>query len=163
MANKNDMDKIYEEYIDKVKGYLYSHMENKADVDDFASEVFLKITQNIEKFDETKASLSTWIYTITRNTLYDHFRVNRVFEEIPETQTASDNIEEEYLNEETMSELAEVLKKLSPKERDLIILIYYDDLSIKEAAEKIGMSYSNAKLVHKKSLAKLKGFLDSLN
>ncbi len=48
------------------------------------------------------------------------------------------------------------LKKLSERDRNLIVYMYYDGMTMKAAAEKLGISYANAKIIVKKSLAALR-------
>ena len=50
--------------------------------------------------------------------------------------------------------------RLEDRERALVVLVYYDGKSLKEAAEILKMSYSNSKLVMKKALSELKNFMD---
>ena len=54
--------------------------------------------------------------------------------------------------------LADALMTLKTRERDLILLHYYKGLTLKEVAEKMGMSYINAKVIHKKALSGLKTY-----
>ncbi len=64
------------------------------------------------------------------------------------------------LTEETLTELGQALMRLEDRERALVVLVYYDGKSLKEAAEILKMSYSNSKLVMKKALSELKNFMD---
>ena len=50
--------------------------------------------------------------------------------------------------------------KIEDRERALVILVYYYGKTLKEAAEIIKMSYSNAKLVMKKALYELRTFME---
>ena len=117
--------------------------------------MFLKVYSKLDTFDETKASISTWIYRIAQNTVIDYFRTRKVYSEVPEEIAQESEIDDEILNNETLDALADALTELPERDRDLIILHYYHGLTLKEAAERIGMSYSNAKLVHNKSLVVL--------
>ena len=69
-----EKEKIYRDYHGKVCGYIRSKINSAQDAEDITSDVFVKVYEKLDTFDETKASLSTWIYTITRNTLTDYFR-----------------------------------------------------------------------------------------
>ena len=69
--NKQDTGYIYAQYRDKVFGFVRSKIYNQTEVEDIVQTVFLKVYSNLDKYDETKASLSTWIYIITRNTVSD--------------------------------------------------------------------------------------------
>ena len=42
----------------------------------------MKVVENIDKFDEQKASFSTWIYTIARNTVIDYYRKAKIESDI---------------------------------------------------------------------------------
>lgn len=57
--------------------------------------------------------------------------------------------------EEELERLSHVLEKLHERERDLIFLHYYKEYTLKQIAEMMGMSYGNAKVVHKKALKAL--------
>ena len=61
--------------------------------------------------------------------------------------------------DQTNDELAAALEKLPQRERDLIILHYYNNMQLKEIAVKMHMSYSNCKLIHNKALMKLRQYL----
>ena len=57
-----------------------------------------------------------------------------------------------------MDSLADALMSLKEKERDLIVLHYYSGHTLKTVAEMMGMSYINAKVIHKKALTSLQAF-----
>lgn len=148
-------EQIFKDYHDKVLHLIYGKINNYTLAEDLTSEVFLKVYSKLDTFDETKASISTWIYRIAQNTVIDYFRTRKVYSEVPEEIAQESEIDDEILNNETLDALADALTELPERDRDLIILHYYHGLTLKEAAERIGMSYSNAKLVHNKSLVVL--------
>ena len=45
---------------------------------DVTQDVFIKVWKNLKKFDYTKASFKTWIFTITRNTITDYLRKKKM-------------------------------------------------------------------------------------
>ena len=148
-------EQIYKDYHDKVLHFIYGKTSNYTLAEDLTSDVFLKVYSKLDTFDDTKASISTWIYRIAQNTLIDYFRTRKVFSEVPEEISQESEIDEELLANETLDALADALTELPERDRDLIILHYYHGLTLKEAAARLGMSYSNAKLVHNKSLVVL--------
>lgn len=148
---------IYRDYHTKVFGYLRARMNSVQDAEDLTADVFVKIFEKYETFDASKASLSTWIYTVTRNTLRDHFRTRKTYEEIPETMAAEgDSLEDEVCNAQMLQVLARALDKLEERERDVIILRYYSGVTLKEIAEKMGISYAYVKVLQNKALQKLR-------
>lgn len=149
---------IYEQYSGKILAYIKSRITNHYTAEDLCSDVFLKVYQKLDTFDETKASLSTWIYTITRNTLTDYYRTNHIAEETPETMADGTSIEDDVCKNEMLETLADALEKLEERERSLIVYRYYSGMTLKEAAEKLGISYSYTKLLHNKALKELQNF-----
>lgn len=149
---------IYSEYYKKVLSYLNGKVNDSFLAEELCSDVFLKVFEKLDSFDETKASISTWIFTITRNTLTDYFRTRRVFSEIPEDLPAESNIEENYCRNEMLETLADALEALPERERDLIILHYYSGNTLKETAEKLGISYAYVKILHNKALGSMKKY-----
>ena len=113
--NKQDCGFIYTQYRDKVFGFVRSKIVNQTEAEDIVQTVFLKVYSNLDKYDETKASLSTWIYTITRNTVYDYLKEKRdhpVLELIENTEESEEKTDESIWNNETLKELACTLEKL---------------------------------------------------
>ena len=162
IKNVKDNDWIYLEYRYKIECYIKSKVTNIEDAQDLLSTVFLKIYQKYHSFDEEKASLSTWIYTITRNTVYDYFRTAKQLCELPEWLPTDDDEYQTLLQEETLEELADALSQLPQRERDLILLHYYKVRSLKEIAPMMGFSYATAKNVHQKALQQLKKLLKNI-
>lgn len=150
------LEKLYADYHEKVVRYIRGKVGNPHDAEDLTSSVFAKVCRKIAAFDETQSSASTWIYTITRNTVIDYYRTRKIAAEIPETLEASGSVDERLLNEEQLKELYLALMELDERSRDIIILHYYSGLALKEISGRIGMSYANLKLVHKKALYFLK-------
>lgn len=149
-------EELYREYHDKVLGYIINHIGNKEEAEDITSEVFLKACRSFAGFDPGKASASTWIYTIMRNTLTDHFRKGSASDELSEDIASSENIEENYLSKEELDRLADALKTLTMEQREIIILRYYDDRSLTEIAQILGISYGMIKVKHKSALNALR-------
>jgi RNA polymerase sigma-70 factor (ECF subfamily) len=152
-------EQVYRDYSKKVMGYIRPRINNPADAEDLHSAVFTKVYEKFSSFDQTKASISTWVYTIARNTLIDFFRTHRIYDELGDEDMVEEDAFQGILTEETLDELAEALKKLPERERDIILLHYYYNKQLKEIALKLHMSYSNCKLVHNKALMKLRQYL----
>ena len=148
-------EQIYLQYHDKVRAYVRGMVQDPHDVEDLVSAVFMKIVQKLDSYDPAKASVSTWVYTITRNTVTDHFRTRRTLMALEDYM--ADEAPEE-LNDGVLDSLADALLTLKERERDLIVLHYYTGHTLKTVADMMGMSYINAKVVHKKALDSLRAF-----
>lgn len=159
MSEKLSVEDMYLAYKDKITYYVRSKVNNPSDAEDIVSKVFLKVVEKFDTFDESKAAFSTWIYTVTGNTIIDYYRVQKPSTEIDETFSYVDNGFENITNEETLEELADALEKLDERSRSIIILHYYSGLSLKDIAIKMVMSYANVKIVHSKAVKLLSEYM----
>ena len=151
-----DLDRIYTEYSGKVMGYIRARVRSSADAEDLHSEVFEKILKKIDGFDPSKASLNTWIFTVTRNTVIDYFRRTKPTEELDENLSDNVELDEGLLNSETLGELAAALRKLPQQLMDIIVLRYYDGKPLTEIAEMMNLSYGAVKLRHQNAVLMLR-------
>ncbi len=150
------IEEIYTEYRNKVMGYIASRVRVRADAEDLCSDVFEKIQRKLDGYDPEKASVSTWVFTITRNTVIDHFRRNRPTEELNENLSDDAEIDEDMLNAETLGELASALRQLPQQLMYIIVMRYYDGKPLTEIAEIMGLSYGAVKLRHQNALMLLR-------
>ncbi len=155
----SEWEELYSQFSGKVMGYIISRVQRRADAEDLCSDVFEKVYRKYDAYDSSKASVSTWIFTITRNTVIDYFRRKRPTEELDENLADDSEVDESVLNEESLSELAAALRELSPELQKIVVLMYYDGKPMTEVAQIMHLSYGAVKLRHQKALAKLKGLL----
>lgn len=151
---------IYRDYYNKICGYIRSKTNSAQDAEDITADVFVKVFEKLDTFDEKKASLSTWIYTITRNTLTDYFRTRKVFAEMPETVEDDISVEDEICNAEMLATLANALEALDERERDIIILRFYSGKTLKEIAEQLDISYAYVKVLQNKAFGNIRKFFE---
>ncbi len=158
--NTPDWENIYDLYSGKVMGYIAARVQRRADAEDLCADVFEKAFRKKDAFDESKASISTWIFTITRNTVIDYFRRNKIMDEPDENIAAEGEVDDNLLTQETLSELAGALTRLPDELQDIIVLMYYDGKPMTEVATLMGLSYGAVKLRHQKALAQLKRYME---
>ncbi len=166
------IESIYTEYYKKVSYFVLKKVGDQMTAEDIVSDVFLKISANIDRFDPEKAAVSTWVYTIANNTVLDYYRTRKVYSEIPsengesgalpEALVDSAPLDSALIKEDELNELADALVSIPERLRDIIILHYYQNMSLKECAFRMGMSYANIKILHKKALTELKGKLGNI-
>lgn len=158
MKNELSIEQIYEEYYRRVFAYLNSRLNNYHDAEDLCEDVFAKVSRKINTFDQSKSALSTWIYNITKNTLIDHYRTDR--QELELLDGFDYAKEDDPVSPVELADLANAMEKLPEQERDIIVFRYYEGYSLKEIAEKMGMSYGVVKLRHNDALSRLRSCLD---
>ena len=65
---------LYNRYYKFITGKLYHNGIKQSDSEDLLMIIFSKIFEKINKFDTNKGSLTSWIGSITKNTIIDYFR-----------------------------------------------------------------------------------------
>jgi len=142
---------LYEEYMPKVYRYIHYKVSNTHVAEDLTSTVFEKALTNFSRFSSSKASFSTWVFSIARNTIIDHYRVQGrrrtvSLEEATETTqvvTGDLSPEEELLKSEERQRLQVCLSELSREEQDIISLKFGSELNNRQIAKMLGISESS--------------------
>jgi len=152
MSDKLLFENIYEEYRIKVLSYIRSKITNYQEAEDLCEDVFIKVYNKLDTYNESKSSISTWIYNICKNTVIDYFRSHKTEYELLDNYDYLEEENDEEFSEDDLQYLEKALKKLPEELKDLIVLHYYNDLNLKEVASRMNLSYGVAKLRHKKAL-----------
>ena len=155
-----EQERLYKEYRGKVLSYIRSRVNIREDAEDLCEDVFVKAFSSSADYDKDKAAVGTWIYTITRNTVIDYYRLSRLTVEIPEDMADDDTPEESVINAELLERLAKALEKLPDDLAQIIVLCYYDRLPLTVIAKKLNMSYGAVKIRHQKALGLLREALE---
>lgn len=67
--------------------------------------------------------------------------------------------EEEVLKQEKIEQLASVIEKLNEKEQYVITLFYFEELTLTEIGELLGLSTSRISQIHSKAISRLRNYL----
>lgn len=158
---------LMERYRQKVMHLALSLVRDQALAEDLAQAAFVKIWQALPRFDG-RAALSTWLYTIARNTCLTALaRERRMvpldsigddldeagFEAVPTGGGSASQAAAEY-------DVAKLLDQLPEPYRRVVVLFYLEDRSCDEVGELLGMPAGTVKaLLHRgrKRLAALAG------
>jgi RNA polymerase sigma-70 factor (ECF subfamily) len=115
---------------------------DRAAAEDAAQEAMLRVWNQIHRYDPEVAKFSTWLYRITVNLCIDQSRKWRG-EALPEGYDATDpspDGEATLAARETRQSLAQALRRLPPRQRAAMMLVYEEGLSGAEAAHVLGFS-----------------------
>ena len=152
-------EQIYTDYHNKILGYILSQVNDYNLAEDLCSDVFVKVYEKIDTFNSSKASFSTWIFTITRNKLIDYYRQRKVMVEIPETLAYEEDDDEP--KPEDLETLSKALDSLNDREKKIIVKHYYNKEKLKDIAIELNISYAYVKILHNKALLELKKYFSS--
>jgi len=135
--------RLYDEYYDKIARYISIRIGNQAEAEDLAGEVFLKALESLDSYQERGAPMQAWLFKIAHNLLVDYLRKVSKQKTIPiDTLEISDGVNmEEIVERQLQSEkLSQVMKQLTPAQREVIGLRFFAGLTSTEVGEILGKS-----------------------
>ena len=156
MTESERLEAVYREYRPKVLDYIRSHVRESVEAEDLCSEVFRKV---LEHLAPGSSGVSSYIYTVTRNTVIDYYRTHRTYSPLSEGILSDDSPEDSVISAESLDELAASLRKLPERERDIIVLHYYANNTLHEISDKLDLPYSVVKRAHRSALRQLRALL----
>ena len=142
-ASRSDPDAftlLYRMYFAQVYTFISFRVSNREDAKDLANTVFEKALAAIGRYQPKPAQFSTWLYTIAKNCIIDHYRKRRLpvdNEMEPEDAAHEDpegDPERRMLMEERKRTLREALRDLTSDQREVIECRFFFELSIQETA-----------------------------
>jgi RNA polymerase sigma-70 factor (ECF subfamily) len=154
---------IYERLAPKVYSYLYHHTNGRAHVaEDLAEEVFVKVLEKLDRYQNRGLPFASWVYRIAHNHLIDYFRslpkqglvsIDDCFHLV---ETRAEKTLDETL---THSELAKAIQYLTDDQRRVIVLRFLHGLNIVETARVIGKTDDAVKKLQARGLMALRRIL----
>lgn len=144
---------LYNRYYSKVYSKCLSFSQNGDDAFDMTQEILLKAICNVSSFSGN-STFSTWLYSIATNYCISHSRKKRKqYHEdiIAAHQILTERMDgEEYKRrvkwEALESNLDEYLMILSEEERQILVLKYRQNYSVKDLQNKFDLSASAVKM-----------------
>jgi RNA polymerase sigma-70 factor, ECF subfamily len=144
-------EEIVRTYNRRIYNICYRFAGSGDDAQDLAQEVFIKMYRTLSTYDAERGAFMTWVTTITRNLLVDHFRktkqdrmtdsMDAAPSEREDAMPLSDQIADKGVSPdariqslETGETVHRALQKLSPELREAVILRDLQDMDYREIA-----------------------------
>jgi RNA polymerase sigma-70 factor (ECF subfamily) len=115
---------------------------DRAEAEDVAQETFLRMWRQAGGWQTGRAKFDSWAHRVALNLCYDRLRKRRdvITDDLPD-QVDPGPLPDAGLTEESDSRRVELaLQNLAPRQREAIILVYYQELSNREAASVMAVS-----------------------
>lgn len=135
---------LYDRYGRLIYGLIYRMVRNSAAAEDLVQETFLRIWNRVQAFDQERGALGPWVLTVARNRAIDYLRsvdgrmAQSAFEvEKLEHPALFRDFENDILNLDRARMLRAAFEKLTPNQRVVLELAYFEGLSQSEMAERM--------------------------
>jgi len=137
---------VYGAYRDSIYTYILIRTGNRDVTEDIVSDVFVKVYEKIDTYNPQYA-VSTWVYTIARNTLTDYYRKKKEHIDLDEFDVAdeSDPLFDLLSQEITEADLQTALEGLTEQQRACIHQKFYNHKNAKEIAEALDMTHESVR------------------
>lgn len=122
---------IVEEYGNRLLRTCYLILKDREEAEDVVQETFIKVFRNIDSFREN-SNLYTWIYTIALNLSRDRLRKKQDMFTIEVDLVGNNDVEYEVEKSIDKELLRKELFEINSLYREVLVLFYFEELSIKE-------------------------------
>lgn len=145
--------------VDKIIGYY-----GKEEVEECVSDVFFKIWENIDEFDESRGSFSSFIFIKAKYLALDYKRKldkKHIYSlEIDENLSDNRPLEHELLDKETSREIIEIIKNFKEPDKTYFYHKYFMYYKVDEIAKKFGVTSSSVENRLYRCRLSIKNFLE---
>ena len=150
---------VFKYYKDYVFRSAYYMLKNQDEADDIVENVFIKVFSNFVSFDMER-SFHPWLSRIILNETRTHIKKNRrvytnqdfVLDNIPSPQ---------HETKEKTHQIQQYMKELSTKDREVIMMRYFQELTVEEIAKTLKITVTNTKVRIHRATKKLKQIIET--
>ena len=171
---KSGNEEVFKDLIEKYSSPIYNftaHIIGKDNATDIVQETFIKVWKNINRFNSSKSSFKTWIFTIAKNTITDFLRKKKHlnFSDIENDNddfSFSESIEDEkILPDEAIQKMQDseflnkLLDKLSLQYKTILILHYQEEMTFDEIGKILNKPLNTVKSYHRRAILELRNMI----
>ncbi|MBQ4803770.1 RNA polymerase sigma factor [Aquimarina sp. MMG015] len=161
----NAFSTLVERYQNLVYTVIYRMVRNKEEAEEIAQDTFIKAYKSLSNY-RGEAKFSTWLYTIAYRKSLDAIKTKKRFvateliEEISEGEVTNVNDALSYLQDKERKQIiSDSILKLPEEEAVIITLYYFEEKSVKEIKDIVGITENNIKIKLYRSRKKLYSIL----
>ena len=168
LARTGDADawgQIYRRFSGPVYGFFLHQVRDQQVAEDLTAGVFVEAIQAGARFSGSLAALRSWLFRIARNDLIDYWRHARrvqseAIDDVDDADLARaipmDDPADAAISSVDRSQLLASVRRLSPEQRQVVLLRLSGDLSSSEIARVMGKSEGAIKALQYRALAVLR-------
>lgn len=160
-SDTNAFTVLVDRYKDLVFTLALRMLKNREEAEEVAQDTFIKVYKSLQKF-KGDSKFSTWIYKVAYNSCLDRIKKNKkhyndvaIDEFTMHHLKAVDNVFETMVENERNEAIKECLNLLPSDDSFLLTLYYFEEQSLEEIADIIGLTANNVKVKLYRSRKKL--------
>jgi RNA polymerase sigma-70 factor (ECF subfamily) len=170
-GNANALSVLFDRYHRLVFSVAHRVLHDRGEAEDLTQDVFIEIYRKAHLYNSSKGSVRIWILQYAYHRSFNrrkYLSLRSFYDASPTTALAHLELGGEQSGRDGMSteEWRELLQGgmqvLNDKERQIVGLIAFEGLTVREASERMAESYGNSRNHYYRALKKLRGFLDRI-
>jgi RNA polymerase sigma-70 factor (ECF subfamily) len=156
---------LYDQFVSRLYSFFYYQLQGQAVVaEDLAEEVFVKVIEKLNQYQDRGLPFAAWVFRIARNHLIDYRRCQpkasmALIDECH--QVPEERAERSLELVLARSELANAMSGLTEKQRQVLGLRFGQGMSVFEASQIVGRSEVTVKKVQARGLQALRMILST--
>lgn len=158
----DEFNRVYNAYYKLLLHVAFDYLHSKNDIEDIIQEVFMKLYESRKQFNDDE-HLKYWLIKVTNNKCIDHLRHIKN----KEILISNDNIDilnnQDNKEDSLQKRVQEAIDKLNINDKTIIVLYYYNDLSLKEISKVLSISEANVKKRISRARIKLRSIIGDKN
>jgi RNA polymerase sigma-70 factor (ECF subfamily) len=152
--------RLYRQLHAPVAGYVFARVRPREDAEDLVSIIFHRFLESWDAYDPSAGSVWTWVMTMTRHRVIDHYRTRRgaeALEDLDEILVCGQpDPELRMIQDEEARFLDGILRGEEPQVREAFALRYGQGMSYREIAQVLGISEAAVKQRFSRTLRRLR-------
>jgi RNA polymerase sigma-70 factor (ECF subfamily) len=164
-GNTDALAMLYDRYAPMVYTLALKMLHNAAEAEDLTQEAFVNFWQQ-QKYDPDRGSVGSYLATYTRSRALDRLRVGggrrNIMKKVQRMTGATPRPPtplEQAAQSERQQRLREALNHLSPAEREVLEIAYFEGLSQSQIAQRLGIPLGTVKTRSRQGLLRLRDHL----
>lgn len=154
-GNNEAFDTLLNKYQSRLFSYIYYVVHNEDVANDLFQETFLKALVRIQKGQyRSNGKFNAWITRIAHNLIMDHFRSKEQenlvsngeadYDIFNSTLLSEHTVEDQMLITQSLTDAKNIMSCLPPSQSEVVRMRFYENMSFKEIADKLGISINTA-------------------
>lgn len=139
---------------------------DRGEAEEVLQTVYLKILEGKARF-RGEASLKTWLFAVIRKTAATEYRRNLrklrsavSSEQVSGREPAGGDVDAAFDRSEEQVRFRLALQRLPARQREALHLVFYEDLSLREAADVMGVSIGSTRQHYERGKKRLREVLE---
>lgn len=156
---------IYHEFFPKISRFVGFRVNNRETAEDLIADIFVKAWEKLQGQDVI-VSFSSWIFTIARNSVIDHYRTKKSFADLAELENLieyEDNVINAIDLDIASKEFLKALETLNPDQQQVIRLKFLDDLENEEISTILEKPVGTIRVIQHRAILSLKNQINNKN